>query len=175
MALFETVWRREELGHLNVFAVNSLFTAMIQLSAEMRVGNPILAANALRRFDTALEVLQALAEYWLNAEIIFRLFEESSERLQQDLRIGKAIRTATRPAVSDHQEPWTSHASEPEVTLTDPTLSATNWHSLFPTEPAIMPSNNGIEDTDWNNLYWENSGFPSLSPFGTLNNIYPPR
>ncbi|EXJ88123.1 hypothetical protein A1O1_05051 [Capronia coronata CBS 617.96] len=88
--LFDQLRENNEIRFLWISSVNVLFTTLIQLSAEMRTANPILAVDALRRFDVALECLSILAEYWLNAEIILRLFEESSERLQQELKIGRS-------------------------------------------------------------------------------------
>jgi transcriptional regulatory protein AMDR len=58
--------------------INALFTAMVQVSVELRFSNPVLAINALRRFDSSLVSLRKLAEYWINAESILRIFEKSS-------------------------------------------------------------------------------------------------
>ena len=183
IGLFETVWRRKELAYFNVFAVTALFTGMIQLSAEMRVSNPILAANAMRRFDTALEVLRSLAEYWLNAEIILRLFEESSERLQNDLRIGKATQKLSHHPSSNSLNDGVFHGSQHSgldiayatssslETAGLPTGLAPSWQRLFPqhdTASVTTAAGNesAMENMDWNHLYWDNSGFAGLSPFG---------
>ncbi|EXJ86923.1 hypothetical protein A1O3_03877 [Capronia epimyces CBS 606.96] len=114
--LFDQLRENNEIRFLWISSVNVLFTTLIQLSAEMRTANPILAVDALRRFDVALDCLAILAGYWLNAEIILRLFEESSERLQQELRIGKA-RKVTHPPSRRERERGHGHygsAATPE-------------------------------------------------------------
>lgn len=166
IGLFETVWCRNELRYLNVFAVDALFTALIQLSAEIRVANPILSANAMRRFDSALDIMRSLAEYWFNAEIVLRLFEDSSERMRQELGIGKSA--AKNPKDDDLITP----NSDSGVDLQSQGEAPDTWHSFLPTHDTMghigMPS----EHMDWTNMYWENSGFPSLSPYTDLG-LYP--
>ena len=161
---FETIWRQDQLRYLNVFSVNALFTAMIQLSAEMRIANPVLATTAMRRFDAALEVLRSLAEYWLNAELILRLFEESSERLQQVLHIGKA--TGKRSSAND-EETENPLTFEPGMNTSDQALTQVpDWGRLMSQSSSTMaPASHFNDQFEWSNIYWENSGFPSLSPY----------
>lgn len=165
VGLLETIWCRNELRYLNVFAVDALFTALIQLSAEMRVTNPILSANAMRKFDSALDILRSLAEYWLNAEIILRLFEDSSERMRQELGIGKSASKSSKDDGLVTQNPDAATDIQGDVHET--------WQSFLPTNEAISQIGMLSEHVDWTNMYWENSGFPSLSPYGDLG-LYPP-
>lgn len=166
IGLFETLWRQDQLRYLNVFSVNALFTTMIQLSAETRIANPVLATNAMRRFDTALEVLRSLAEYWLNAEIILRLFEESSERLQQDLPIGKA----THKSNASSNDLNATSTADSAIGMSDQALAlGPGWHGVMSQSSTALPTNHFNDQFDWSNLYWENSGFPSLSPYADMN------
>ena len=66
------------IKYLWISDTNAIFTAMVQVSMELRFSNPVLAINALRRFDFSLFSLRKLAEYWIYAESILRIFEESS-------------------------------------------------------------------------------------------------
>lgn len=174
VGLFETVWRRDQVGHLNVFAVTALFTGLIQLSAEMRVANPILAANAIRRFDTALEVMRALAEYWLNADVILRLFEESSERLRNELRLGRAAATgdSTRSHASQCEDPR-MHASQIEHARSNHPDKTDFWHGTQTSpdqQSLLLPDLSAInvDAIDWNSLYWENPALLHSDPIGAL-------
>jgi transcriptional regulatory protein AMDR len=76
--IFDNLRGNYRLKYLWMSAVNSLFTAMIQVSVELRFSNPVLAINARRRFNSNLCTLRQLAEYWIIAESTLRLFEESS-------------------------------------------------------------------------------------------------
>ncbi|KKA18695.1 Acetamidase regulatory protein, partial [Rasamsonia emersonii CBS 393.64] len=85
-SIFEELRQKDRIKYLWCSGVYTLFTAMIQVRVELRFSNPVLAINALRRFDSTMHSLRALAEYWSSAETILRLFE-NSKRLKQDLRI----------------------------------------------------------------------------------------
>ena len=88
--IFEDLRAKDRIKYLWVSDINALFTAMVQISVELRFSNPVLAINALRRFDSTLFSLRKLAEYWINAESILRLFEESSH-IQHGIRLGQGI------------------------------------------------------------------------------------
>ncbi|KAL4911287.1 Acetamidase regulatory protein [Aspergillus multicolor] len=84
-SIFEELRMHDRLKFLWYSGVHTLFTAMIQVRVELRFSNPVLAINALRRFDSASYSLRGLAQYWSHASTILRLFEES-RRLQEDLQ-----------------------------------------------------------------------------------------
>lgn len=85
-SIFEELRQKDCIKYLWCSGVHTLFTAMIQVRVELRFSNPVLAINALRRFDSTLSSLRCLADYWYSAETILRLFE-NSKKLQQDLRL----------------------------------------------------------------------------------------
>ncbi|KAL4975091.1 fungal-specific transcription factor domain-containing protein [Aspergillus desertorum] len=84
-SIFEELRMHDRLKLLWYSGVYTLFTAMIQVRVELRFSNPVLAINALRRFDSASYSLRELAQYWSHASTILRLFEES-RRLQEGLQ-----------------------------------------------------------------------------------------
>lgn len=77
------------------------FTTIIEISVEVRSQNPIMATSALSKFDSVMKSIRELAEYWLYANSILRLFEHSSERLQQH------VLNTTHPTPRPHR-PWPS-------------------------------------------------------------------
>ncbi|PYH43301.1 acetamidase regulatory protein [Aspergillus saccharolyticus JOP 1030-1] len=91
-SIFEELRLNDRLKFLWYSAVHTLFTAMIQVRVELRFSNPVLAINALRRFDSASYSLRELAGYWSHATTILRLFEDS-KRLQEDLRLATSERS----------------------------------------------------------------------------------
>lgn len=107
-SIFEELRLNDRLKFLWYTGVHTLFTAMIQVRVELRFSNPVLAINALRRFDSASYSLRELAQYWVHAGTILRLFEDS-KRLQEDLRM----------ATSDRSKPY--GAPQPnKITVTSP-------------------------------------------------------
>lgn len=94
-SIFEELRLNDRLKFLWYTGVHTLFTAMIQVRVELRFSNPVLAINALRRFDSASYSLRELAQYWVHAGTILRLFE-NSKRLQEDLRL--ATSGGSRPS-----------------------------------------------------------------------------
>ncbi|OJJ47708.1 hypothetical protein ASPZODRAFT_64076 [Penicilliopsis zonata CBS 506.65] len=90
-SIFEELRLNNRLKFLWYSGVHTLFTAMIQVRVELRFSNPVLAINALRRFDSASYSLRVLAEYWTHAGTILGLFEDS-KRLQEDLRMATSER-----------------------------------------------------------------------------------
>ncbi|SPO04458.1 related to Acetamidase regulatory protein [Cephalotrichum gorgonifer] len=77
-SLFQSLCQSDNLRCLWMSTINCLFTALIQLSTEIRLSNPLLAISALRRYDSALVSLKRLAEYWPNAQSILHFFEKSA-------------------------------------------------------------------------------------------------
>lgn len=91
-SIFEELRLNNRLKLLWYSGVHTLFTAMIQVRVELRFSNPVLAINALRRFDSASHSLRELSHYWTHAATILRLFEDS-RRLQEDLRTATTERS----------------------------------------------------------------------------------
>lgn len=120
-SIFEELRQKHRIRYLWISDINALFTAMIQVSVELRFSNPVLAINALRRFDSTLLSLRKLAEYWINAESILRFFEESSH-VQHGIRLGKT---------SDEQEQaqsMTSSRGKEVASTSEPTRTAREEH-----------------------------------------------
>ncbi|EPE02145.1 acetamidase regulatory protein [Ophiostoma piceae UAMH 11346] len=224
VSLLEAVAARGELQFLNIFAVDALLTTLIQLSAEIRMANPILAGHAMQRFDSAMDILRRLSGIWLNAEIILRLFEDSSERTRAELLIGKgesrsaatgqtnssantnangiphegsnggshgggrAIYTSTAASQGPTYDPsdlgrssghetsvtaaaYSPHPPQGPVTPGGTSVPMDSLQPLVLSSSASMQQQQLVpmnEQLDWTSLYWENSGFSSLSPFSDM-------
>ncbi|KAL1970700.1 hypothetical protein VTN77DRAFT_4344 [Rasamsonia byssochlamydoides] len=125
-SIFEELRQKDRIKYLWCSGVYTLFTAMIQVRVELRFSNPVLAINALRRFDSTLHSLRDLAEYWSSAETILRLFE-NSKRLKQDMQI-VSNETPGQFGVSRNQSANTDSTSN----VSPSTISAppTNGQSL---------------------------------------------
>jgi hypothetical protein len=123
----------------------------------MRMSNPLLSINATSKFDTALVVLGSMSQFWLNAGIIQRLFEDSSERLQHELQIGR------NPTQASQDSQHTTFPDPNVCVQENPEFS--HWARTESGQREHGPSN---EQMDWTNLYWENSGFGYMSPFADL-------
>ncbi|PWY82954.1 acetamidase regulatory protein [Aspergillus heteromorphus CBS 117.55] len=133
-SIFEELRLNNRLKFLWYSGVHTLFTAMIQVRVELRFSNPVLAINALRRFDSAFYSLRELAGFWSHANTILRLFEDS-KRLQEDLRTATSDRSrrfSNNPIPHD-QSKNTHH--NPSISSSSSSSSATS-NSSIPTKPA---------------------------------------
>ncbi|KAM5472227.1 hypothetical protein MferCBS49748_001676, partial [Microsporum ferrugineum] len=126
VSIFEELREKDRIKYLWSSAVNTLFTAMIQIRVELRFSNPVLAINALRRFDSTLVTLRALSEYWHNAESIFHLFE-SSKRLKYDMQMVKSKQTNTARAREGDPISKVSEGPPPHVEALLPQSQLQSW------------------------------------------------
>ncbi|EZF74916.1 hypothetical protein H105_03416 [Trichophyton soudanense CBS 452.61] len=127
VSIFEELREKDRVKYLWSSAVNTLFTAMIQIRVELRFSNPVLAINALRRFDSTLVSLRALAEYWHNAESILHLFE-SSKRLKYDMQMVKSKQTnASQPHKEGDPVPKSTEGPSPQVEAPLPPPQLHTW------------------------------------------------
>lgn len=134
-SIYEGLRERDGLNCLWTSEVNALFTAMIQLSVELRISNPILAIAALRRYDSTLYSLRRLAEYWPNAESILHFFEKSARLQRSDLR---KVSTYSHVAIDPLNHDRTPQALTYQGTTRsyDPVRSA---HTPLPSERNCQP------------------------------------
>ena len=161
----------------------------------MRIKNPLLSASATKRFDAALDVLRTLSKFWLNAAILQHLFEGSSDRLRDELRIGKKQKhkrnihhqhkqqrslpvNVNIPMSASPQESISAASGSTETVVMGSFGSSQSgdWSNntlvnCQPLDSDGQGANHSIFDVsigqqvDWMALYWDNSGFDSLSPF----------
>lgn len=120
-SIFEELRLNNRLKLLWYSGVHTLFTAMIQVRVELRFSNPVLAINALRRFDSASHSLRELSEYWTHAATILRLFEDS-KRLQEDLRTATTERPRHSSATGTQERTQNPELS-PNI-ITQPTTTS---------------------------------------------------
>lgn len=131
-SIFEQLRLNNRLKLLWYSGVHTLFTAMIQVRVELRFSNPVLAINALRRFDSASHSLRELSDCWTHAATILRLFEDS-KRLQEDLR------TATTGRPRKFSDPGTTHRPS-DSTPDNPTVLSTSSQEQQPLPLNIPPT-----------------------------------
>ncbi|KAK2749226.1 hypothetical protein FQN57_006842 [Myotisia sp. PD_48] len=166
VSIFEELREKDRIQYLWASSVNALFTAMIQIRVELQFSNPVLAINALRRFDSTLSSLRSVAQYWHNAGTILRLFE-NSKRLQQDLETVKAKRPADKhkPGVEPHSKSSESSTPPMETPIPQPQLPGywpktqfgDNLHH-FNKVDISAPINGAVDDEqitdpDWRQLF----------------------
>jgi transcriptional regulatory protein AMDR len=184
--IFEDLRTRNQLKFLWISDINALFTTMVQISVELRFSNPILAINALRRFDSSLLSLRNLVEYWTNADWILRIFEESSH-VQHGIRLGNSTIRNEQPESSyagpefsqqkrggDEQIARDGTATGDHDCLTqsedvnqDYQVDQNEWGEMIPQTDSISPdflmSNDDLNsmlplDSEWREIYWQEPG-----------------
>ena len=77
-SLLEGLRARGLLAHMPSSVVHVCFTALIQLSVELRMmANPVLSTAAQRRYESVLESLRQVHEVWPQAGMVCYYFERS--------------------------------------------------------------------------------------------------
>lgn len=153
-SIFESLSERRHLSCLWVFSVTALFTAMIQLSVEVRFANPLLAIAAVRRYDSTLYSLRKLTEYWPNAESILHFFEHSERLQRQNVHLeglsGSPNQLLASPGVTKQTVDGSTSISPPTVTAQASPSAAFGGplHSHLPHE--TTPLNQARQDGEPN-------------------------
>lgn len=179
--IFEDLRKHNKISVLWYSDVNALFTAMVQISVELRFRNPVLAINALRRFDSGLSSLQCLAEYWINAESIFRLFQESSHiqhflRLKGPNKVVESIRERQvempLQRVEDfetaQQPSWEYGQSDLDILAA---AAASGDTTMVQTHTNVDITNAWSMDDEWREIYWQEPGICDSLGDGFWGNI----
>lgn len=187
-SIFEELRLNSRLKYLWYSGVHTLFTAMIQVRVELRFSNPVLAINALRRFDSASYSLRELADYWAHAGTILRLFE-NSKRLQEDLRL--ATRERPRTFSDSRNKAKQPHSRTPSTAASTVTSSTTpfsqvpemnNDQTNYEVPPPVtsqmqdptvlVPHNNHFLDS-WipTNIRLNPSPLPRTEPVGNMPSV----
>ncbi|KXG53655.1 Transcription factor [Penicillium griseofulvum] len=149
-SIFEELRMHERLKFLWYTGVHTLFTAMIQVRVELRFSNPVLAINALRRFDSASYSLRELAQYWVHAGTILRLFEDS-KRLQEDLRMA----TTERPKQfgdNHHAHKMPIASPVPSINMQTPgplSFGVPTPESTTPLQTTLSPQPHAPQFNNW--------------------------
>lgn len=75
VSLLQTIRDAGGLRSLWLSAANSIFTALIQMDAQVRESSPALAVPALTQYDAAVALLREFADLWPNSLPILHFFE----------------------------------------------------------------------------------------------------
>jgi transcriptional regulatory protein AMDR len=172
VAIAEQLRETDQLKYSWISSVNSLFTAMIQVNAELRFSNPVLAITGQRRFDSALLSLRYLSGYWLSACTVLRLFDEKSEAIQQNppaaVNNNKNGRQrpgrADRSLVAEDDENSNNNNNNMEEDDLD-------WRQLFSFLDTDRESFHArpVEEDEWREMYWQDISLTDLGDEFFLN------
>ncbi|EAW08339.1 transcription factor domain protein [Aspergillus clavatus NRRL 1] len=169
-SIFEELRLNNRLKYLWYSGVHTLFTAMIQVRVELRFSNPVLAINALRRFDSASYSLQELAKYWSHASTILRLFEDS-KRLQEDLRLATSERPRRFSITHDQNQ---THIKNRPVSNTTPTaLQPSQPDRHLPSYEVPTPDSSQLPPTTTTVSPHQNQPFDNWIPSTNLASVDP--
>lgn len=168
--LVEALRERDLLISSPSSLVHILFTAMIQLYAETRTANPVLAASSRARYDSTLSSLHALTASWPQAAPIAYFFEHRRRRNDQ---------CPQHP--TNQNEKGTAQTLQPSIDATGNTPQQPDhingpmqlrndnlWQDLFP-EGIPHDATDALGNNDWNawhSQYWPDVllNDPNLSP-----------
>ncbi|KAF9772573.1 hypothetical protein IL306_009712 [Fusarium sp. DS 682] len=109
-SIFESLRTRNTLCNLWLPSVHVLFTSLLHVASELNSPNPLVAAKSLRIFDSLLETLRDISQYWIYAKSLLRLFEERAMWKNRH-RSHTQVSSEERPFQQNHESPRTG-ASE---------------------------------------------------------------
>lgn len=188
--IFESICSSGQLVCLWSASINSLFTALIQLSWEVRRsavrrtssstrpsaagsqnkkmgGNPLLAVAALQRYDSALSSLRQLATFWANAQAIVQFFEQSV-RLEGDAAADSDSTEVAEPAETTENIDATGGEQASDFTTADIVADLTDRSiSYADVEAGVIQAQQ--DPTDISQLM--TMGNPTLS-FGNIGQVH---
>ncbi|KAM0559636.1 hypothetical protein ACHAPJ_004160 [Fusarium lateritium] len=75
-SIFESLRTRNTLCDLWLPSVHVLFTCLLHVASELNSTNPLVAAKSSRMFDSLLDTLRDISQYWIYAKSLLRLFEQ---------------------------------------------------------------------------------------------------
>jgi transcriptional regulatory protein AMDR len=170
--IFDDLQQLDLLGRCWFSAPSSLFTAMLQISGELKSSNPILTLRYKEKYDSGLYCLKKLSKHWLYATSIFHLFQNSFSKPRH--ATSAATTAGGPPAIIPEQvspeleSPTTtsstgapvpgSHAMEHHPQ--NGNIQEMNWMQLFSlgdanTSNINMEQNRWLTSiNDWQSLYW---------------------
>lgn len=174
-SLADALRERDMLKYMPNSAVHVFFTAMIQLSVEVRLANPVLATAAQRRFDSILASMDSLANVWPQANPILYYFQHYSERRKQEEQaaLGTASNSGDRldpmlGRATGGAESGTRGEQDDQADVNNGTAlpHGGEWQHLFQDGTVdLQDYGAGLPDWDgWRTQYWEGPSYGSLSP-----------
>lgn len=176
--IFEMMLKSNRLKNLWMSEIHTLFTAVLQISVELRFRNPVLAVSALHRFDVILSSIRGMVEYWDEAQLLLHLFE-SSPHAQYAARLRRQVKgqgNSFAAEQSSQAELLMGMEAQEKGTLgtfarTDSHCSGNSqevntvqedWSNMFTNEGLHMEP----FDAQWREVYWHESDMS-----GPLENV----
>lgn len=146
--IFQQLRQQSALHYCWFWAPSSLFTAMLQISGELKCSNRILALRSQEKYESGLKSLGKLARHWLSAISVLRLYQSStSEKLNQ--------------MNNGNQQQQQQQASSPTTNNIGADDFANNLEIVSPTEimststvPGVQPTTSDqvpvqLQEMDW--------------------------
>lgn len=160
LKIFEELRLQSGLRYCWFWAPSCLFTAMLQISGEMKCQNPILLLQCREKYDSGLLSLRKMTKYWLFATSILRLFQYSAT---------KPVQTPSRPnaTIQDLESPLGTASSLGAISNSNigmhqisDTQQEMNWTQLLSLSDSNLENMN-VENNrwlsslnEWQSLYW---------------------
>lgn len=150
-SIFQDLCAHKMLRCLWISIINCIFTALIQLSIEVRTSSPIVALPSLMRYDATLSSFRQLSEYWPNARPILHFFESVRSSKRKDNEKPESSTDTFLQDVTADQAMSTSPASDPKPPLESTTavlsvhdgIEIMDEQGQVSVEDAIIPGDEG--------------------------------
>jgi transcriptional regulatory protein AMDR len=150
--IFETITAPSQISKLWPYGIHCLFTAIVWATNSLNSTNPVVAAKAMRAFDSLLAALKSLSQYWQFAVSLLTLFERRLAKARQsnaDNGISALVREeGSLPSTGPESLPTPGLSTSDGSTAAGTTYSPGYEDDLFGNLDDLMP----LDDIMFNNL-----------------------
>lgn len=170
-AAFNIIRIFEELDKLSVLqncwfcAPSALFTALLQVQAQLRSENPIISLKAQENYASGLRILRRLSQHWLMAASVWRLFQfgprsHNTETISQTVL--PVFRNLSDESSMDDESQLLANqtVSNQKDRIQEASTEERDWINFLsfeeeqPEDVHIQPNRWQDSSLEWQSLYW---------------------
>ncbi|UKZ50365.1 hypothetical protein TrVGV298_004623 [Trichoderma virens] len=174
--IFQEIDKLSALQNCWFFAPSALFTALVQVQAQLRSENPIISLNAQETYTSGLRILRHLSQHWLMAASVWHLFhfgprtygtETASQGALSDIRnlSGQNLEDQEPQLIANQAASKQRDADQETLTEDREWINFFSFEEDQPGDLHIQPNRWEDSSSEWESLYWRDSlGSLNLQP-----------
>ncbi|KAK0755293.1 hypothetical protein N5P37_012120 [Trichoderma harzianum] len=168
ISIFEEMDKLSALQNCWFCAPNALFTALVQVQAQLRSENPIISLRAQENYASGLRILQQLSQHWLMAASVWRLFQfgprtDDTRMTTQEVLPNIGNLSEQNFEGEGLQSIANQTASKQKATEQETLTEEREWINFLsfeeeqPGDLHIQPNRWEESSSEWQSLYWRDS------------------
>ncbi|OKL55522.1 hypothetical protein UA08_09211 [Talaromyces atroroseus] len=156
--IFERLDQQSSLRLCCFWTPSPLFTALLHLRGQLRYKNPILAMRANEKYQSGMQSLRKLSQYWLFASSVWRLFESISTK---DILSDATIVQAPQGTIPLEEISPNSYAGTEMNVAEQAQPRESEWAQVLTSEEPLHGRYTAMDQyrwqdhlSEWHSLYW---------------------